>query len=420
MQKLRLIERFLRVRARTECLAAPLSPEDQNLQSMPSASPVKWHRAHTTWFFEEFVLAPRGVARFDPRFAFLFNSYYETVGPRHARDARGMLSRPSAPEVGDYRRAVDGRVEHLLARASSDELYAVAPLIELGLAHEEQHQELLLTDVHHALAQSPLRPVYAPAPAIAPVASPPADRWVAHPGGLVEVGHAGGGFAFDNEGPRHRVWLEPFALSRDLVRVRDVVAFAREGGYRTPSLWLSEGFDWARAQGVTAPLYAEIDGDAMRAFTLHGERELHPDAPATHLSYYEADAVARFLGHRLPTEFEWEALAGDDVHGGHQLDADAAGLTSLLAPAPSTPSMYGAAWVWTASSYEAYPGFAPAIGAVGEYNGKFMVNQRVLRGGSMYTPRGHLRRAYRNFWHPDTRFQQTGARLARRGDAPSR
>lgn len=420
MQKLRLIERFLRVRARTECLAAPLSPEDQNLQSMPSASPVKWHRAHTTWFFEEFVLAPRGVARFDPRFAFLFNSYYEAVGPRHARPARGMLSRPSASEVGDYRRAVDGRVEELLAHASLEELHALAPLIELGLAHEEQHQELLLTDLHHALAQSPLRPVYVPAPPVAPVEHATRDAWVEHPGGLVEVGHAGGGFAFDNEGPRHRVWLEPFAVSRDLVRVRDVVAFAREGGYRNAALWLSEGFDWARAHDVTAPLYAEIDGDAMRAFTLHGERELHPDAPATHLSYYEADAIARFLGHRLPTEFEWEAVADDDTLTGHQLDVGGAEVESLLAPAPSTPSMYGAAWVWTASSYEAYPGFAPAAGAVGEYNGKFMVNQRVLRGGSMYTPRGHLRRAYRNFWHPDTRFQQTGARLARRADAPSR
>lgn len=409
-----LLARFLRVRSRTERLAAPLSPEDQNLQSMPAASPTKWHRAHTTWFFEEFLLAPLGVARVDPRYAYLFNSYYNAVGPRHARPARGMLSRPSAAEVSAYRREVDGRVEALLSSTSDHTLLDLAPIIELGLAHEEQHQELILTDIHHALSQSPLDPEYIPPLDETPREPPAGEPWIEHPGGLVEVGHAGDGFAFDNEGPRHRVWLEPFALSRELVRVRDVIAFARADGYRTPSLWLSEGFDWARANDVTAPLYAEIDGDAMRAFTLHGLRELDADAPATNLSYYEADAIARFLGHRLPTEFEWEAAAGDDADGGHQLDVDHDGITSSLATERAGASFYGSAWVWTASSYEAYPGFWPAEGAVGEYNGKFMVNQRVLRGGSMYTPRGHLRRSYRNFWHPDTRFQRTGLRLARR------
>jgi ergothioneine biosynthesis protein EgtB len=403
-----LLDAYRRVRARTEHLAAPLSPEDQCLQSMPSASPTKWHRAHTTWFFEEFVLAPRGVARFDPRYAYLFNSYYEAVGPRHARGARGMLSRPSAAEVGDFRRAVDARMEGLLA-ASDDPAFAA--LVTLGLAHEEQHQELLLTDIQHALAQSPLQPVYAPEPAVEDFA-PKAPAWVEHPGGLVAVGHEGDGFAFDNEGPRHRVWLEPFAIARDLVRVRDVVAFVREGGYRTPSLWLSEGFDQARAQQWTAPLYAEVDGDVLRAFTLHGARALHPDAPATHLSYYEADAIARFLGCRLPTEFEWEAAADEADHG-QQLDVGDDGAIGSLAPRPIAPSLYGGVWAWMASSYEAYPGFVAASGAVGEYNGKFMVNQRVLRGGSRYTPRGHVRRTYRNFWHPDTRFQCTGARLAR-------
>ncbi len=415
MHRDRLLEAYRRVRERTERLAAPLSPEDQLLQSMPSASPAKWHRAHTAWFFEEFVLAPRGVERVDARYGYLFNSYYDAVGPRHPRPSRGLLSRPTAAEVGDYRRAVDGRMEALLASLDDVALAEVAPTVLLGLAHEEQHQELLLTDIHHAFAQSPLRPVYAREPAITMAGVRSGGGWVEHPGGLVEVGHAGGGFAFDNEAPRHRAWLEPFCLSRDLVRVRDVAAFVREGGYRSPSLWLSEGFECARAQGWEAPLYATVEGDRVRAFTLHGECELEPDAPATNLSYYEADAVARFLGSRLPTEVEWEAAAqGENPDSGHQLDVTRDGVRSSLAPrAGGLASLYGTAWVWTASSYEAYPGFAPAAGAVGEYNGKFMVNQRVLRGGSMYTPRGHLRASYRNFWHPDTRFQRTGVRLAR-------
>ena len=414
MRRDALLDAYRRVRARTERLAAPLSPEDQCLQSMPAASPTKWHRAHTAWFFEEFVLAPRGVARVDSRYGYLFNSYYEAVGPRHARGARGLLSRPSAAEVGDYRRAVDERMESLLARVDDGALADVAPLVTLGLAHEEQHQELLLTDIHHALAQNPLLPVYVPEPAVTVTGVRPSGAWVEHPGGLVEVGHAEGGFAFDNEGPRHHVWLEPFALARDLVRVRDVIDFVRDGGYQKPSLWLSEGFDLARAQGWTAPLYMEVDGDAARAFTLHGQCGLDPDAPAANLSYYEADALARFLGHRLPTEFEWEAAARAEApDAGRQLDVEDDGLRSSLVPHPGASSLFGGLWAWTASSYEPYPGFATAAGAVGEYNGKFMVNQRVLRGGSMYTPRGHLRRTYRNFWHPDTRFQRTGVRLAR-------
>ena len=404
--------RYLEVRARTERLAAPLSPEDQVLQSMPSASPTKWHRAHTTWFFEEFVLAPRGVARVDARYAYLFNSYYEAVGARHPRPARGMLSRPSCDEVAAYRRAVDDRMVALLDALDDAALHALTPILSLGLAHEEQHQELLLTDIHHALSQNPLRPAYLPGAPATPHVSVD-DAWIEHPGGLLTFGHAGHDFAFDNEAPTHRAWIEPFAVSRRLVRVRDVVAFAREGGYRAPALWLSEGYDWARAHDIKAPLYATIEGDVMHAFTLHGERVLDPDAPTTNLSYYEADAIARYLGHRLPTEFEWEAVAGDDSRGGHQLDVEAQGVTSSLL-AVATESLYGGVWAWTASSYEAYPGFTAAVGAVGEYNGKFMVNQRVLRGGSMYTPRGHMRRTYRNFWHPDTRFQRTGLRLARR------
>ncbi len=408
-----LLARFRTVRARTERLAAPLSPEDQNLQSMPSASPVKWHRAHTTWFFEEFVLAPRGAPRVDDRYASLFNSYYNAVGPRHARPARGMLSRPSAAEVGAYRRAVDERVDALLRSLDAPAFEALAPLIELGLSHEEQHQELMLTDVHHALAQNPTRPVYVPAPTLPPLRSNSPPRWIEHGGGKVTIGHDGKGFAFDNESPRHRVWLEPFAVSTEPVRVRDVMAFARDGAYRAPDLWLSEGWDFIRANAIEAPLYHRFEGDAAVAFTLHGELELDGDAPATNLSYYEADAIARYLGARLPTEFEYEAVcANESPTGGHLLDADG-DAELLLAPRPCTADLFGAVWCWTASSYEAYPGFAAAAGAVGEYNGKFMVNQRVLRGGSMYTPRGHLRVTYRNFWHADTRFQRTGARLAR-------
>ena len=387
-----LRRRFVAVRSRTEALAAPLSPEDQQLQSMPSCSPTKWHRAHTTWFFETFLLAPRGVPPYDPRWGFLFNSYYEAVGPRHARPRRGMLSRPTCAEIAAYRAAIDGRVVELLGALSGDE----RAVLELGLHHEEQHQELILTDALHALAGNPLAPAYRATP---PALAAPSDApiaWRAFDGGVVQIGATTEGFAFDNERPRHRVWLEPYELADRCVTVGEVRAFIDDGGYRTASLWLGEGWDAVQREGWTAPAYWQADG---RVFGLDGLRVPAASEPAAFLSYFEADALARWLGARLPTEAEWERAAParttplDDV------------ATAALRP--------GDVWEWTASSYEAYPGYAPAAGALGEYNGKFMVNQRVLRGGSCFTPAGHTRPTYRNFWHADTRFQVTGVRLAR-------
>ncbi len=409
-----LIERFLAVRELTERLAAPLSAEDQLMQSMPSASPTKWHRAHTTWFFETFVLRPLGVAAVDLHNDYLWNSYYEAVGARHPRLQRGLLSRPSLDEVAAYRREVDGRVESALARLSDAQLEVVRPVMLLGLAHEEQHQELILTDILHALSLSPLSPAYRKPLPMPPGNATPGEaandaRFVSYGGGLVEVGHvADGGFSFDNEGPRHRVWLEPFQLADRPVTVGEVRGFMDEGGYSTPSLWLSEGWDWVRREAITAPLYWRLRDGQVRDFTLEGERDLDDAEPASHLSYFEADAVARFLGARLPTEFEWEHAVGDAAQG-QFLDLDR----------PMRPTVWdgaapmGAVWVWTRSAYAPYPGYAAGAGALGEYNGKFMVNQLVLRGGSCFTPPGHARPSYRNFWYPDTRFQMTGLRLAR-------
>ncbi|MGK2859863.1 MAG: ergothioneine biosynthesis protein EgtB [Thermoanaerobaculia bacterium] len=415
--KQQLIDRYAAVRTATEELAAPLSPEDQQLQSMPDCSPAKWHRAHTTWFFETFVLLPRGVAPFDPRYGFLFNSYYENVGPRHARPRRGMLSRPTAAEVSTYRRAIDGRMLELLASASEDELAALRPVLELGLAHEEQHQELLLTDILNALAENPLHPAYRHAGAktredggnAAPM------RFVDYPGGATEIGVGPSeNFAFDNEGPRHRVWLEPYALGDRLVTVGEWKAFADAGGYETATLWLSDGLDFVRAHGIRAPLYARRDGGALVVFGLDGEREAADDEPISHVSFYEADAIATFLGARLPTEAEWEATAG--TMNGSEGNFRESG---ALRPMPAAPGgtglrqLFGDTWEWTRSSYSPYPGFVAGPGAIGEYNGKFMVNQYVLRGGSCFTPREHVRPTYRNFWHPGTRFQVTGIRLAK-------
>lgn len=410
-----LLTRYQAVRSATESLAAPLSPEDQGLQSMPDCSPTKWHRAHTTWFFEEFILGPRGRPAVDPRYRYLFNSYYEAVGPRHARPQRGLLSRPSADEITAYRRAVDGRMIELLSGASGAELEAMRPLLELGLAHEEQHQELLLTDILHALSMNPLLPAYRSEVAASPAASEasPPLRYVEHGGGLVEVGARGSHFFFDNEGPRHRSWLEPFALATRLITVGEVRAFIDAKGYETPSLWLSAGLDFVRKNQLLAPLHTRYEDGVYQVFTLDGLREARDSEPASHLSYYEADAVARFLGARLPTEIEWEVFASTQAS-----DVGNFRESNLLRPAPAPEGqppaqLFGDVWEWTSSAYAPYPGFATAPGAVGEYNGKFMVNQLVLRGGSCFTPRGHLRATYRNFWPADTRFQMTGARLAR-------
>jgi len=397
---------FAQVRQRSVHLAEPLSPEDCCAQSMPDASPVKWHLAHTTWFFETFILEPReaGFQPFHPAFRVLFNSYYNGVGDKHPRARRGLLTRPALAEVLAYRADVDRRMARLLALHPDDR--ELAALVELGLQHEQQHQELILTDVKHLLAQSPLFPAYldAPLPASCPVA--PLD-WVDFDGGLAEVGHRGQGFAFDNELPRHRQYVAPFALASRLVTNADYLEFIEAGGYRDPSLWLSEGWDMVRNGGLAHPFYwQQRDDGAWQEFTLHGLQKLDPARPVTHVSLYEADAYARWRGVRLPTEAEWEFAARDVAIGCGDMHPRAAGNTGLA-------QMFGECWQWTSSSYAPYPGFAPAAGAIGEYNGKFMINQYVLRGSSCATPHGHARASYRNFFPAGARWQFTGIRLAR-------
>ena len=391
-----LTDAFVRVRARTEELAAPLSAEDQLLQSMPDASPTKWHRAHTTWFFETFFLVPRGVAPINAEYNYLFNSYYETLGARHARARRGMLSRPSVDEIAAYRKAIDLRMIDLLGAASDAELTKIAPLLDLGLAHEEQHQELILTDILHAFSENPLRVAYAPEFPRAERAAAGAMRFTAIDGGVFEIGAADdGAFCFDNELPRHKTYVEPYAIADRPVTVGDMKAFIADGGYRTASLWLSDGWKTTQEEAWKAPLYAKVDDGKYFAFGLGGLRESQDDDVATHLSFYEADAVARWLGGRLPTEAEWEVAA-----------QRATGRQGAM-------RTQRVAWEWTSSSYAPYPGFSPGPGAIGEYNGKFMVGQYVLRGGSHFTPHGHIRPTYRNFWPPHTRFQVTGVRVAK-------
>jgi ergothioneine biosynthesis protein EgtB len=418
--------RYRTVRQRTVELCAPLSAEDQQLQPMPDASPSKWHLAHTTWFFETFVL---GGAPFEPAFEYLFNSYYEAVGPRVERARRGMLSRPDLERVHAYRDHVDGRVGRALAEGQLDD--GALARLELGLHHEQQHQELILTDIKYALGTQPLRPAYREdlaAPAAASTAGsvtryltidPGLRRNSAEPppatgraGGLtvVRIGDRGDGFAFDNERPAHDVIVRPFALAARPISNADVLAFIADGGYREPRLWLSDGWHAASTEGWQAPLYWRGDGTH---YTLGGVRELDPAATACHLSYYEADAIARWLGGRLPTEAEWEVAArGASAEIGNFADDD------RLCPAPAADGdgpaqLFGDVWEWTSSAYAAYPGYRPTAGALGEYNGKFMSGQQVLRGGSCLTPRGHVRATYRNFFPPGARWQMSGARVAK-------
>ncbi len=405
-----LADRYLGVRGLTEELAAPLSPEDQTVQTMPDVSPTKWHRAHVSWFFETFLLESYlpGYRAYHPEYAYLFNSYYEAVGPRCPRPDRGHISRPGAEEVGRYRRYVDEHMERLLHKPLDGR---AAYLVELGLNHEQQHQELLLMDIKHVLAANPLEPVYTSAPARPVSAGRPAAGWLEHSGGKVEIGHGTSDFAYDNEGPVHDVLLRPFALADRLVTCGEWVEFIEDGGYQRPELWLSDG--WATVQDGcwSAPLYWQRDGDdgaPWTVFTLGGRRPVDVAEPVCHVSYYEADAFASWSGTRLPTEFEWEAVAAGRAIEGRFLDPHD--------PHPRTQepgSFFGDAWVWTASAYLPYPGFRPASGAVGEYNGKFMVNQHVLRGGSCVTPAGHTRPTYRNFFPASARWPFTGVRLAR-------
>ena len=407
----RLLSLFVETRARTEALTARLSAEDQQLQSMPDASPTKWHRAHTTWFFEAFVIVPSGGEVFDPHYAELFNSYYEAAGARHPRDRRGMLSRPSASEIGDYRRAVDARVIAGLRDAGASRLDALLPVVELGIAHEEQHQELILTDILHAFAESPRRSYRSPREE--PTIESRSARFVRYDGGVYELGARADAFSFDHERPRHKVWLESFELADRAVTVGELVAFIRAGGYRTPSLWLSDGLDFVRANGVEAPQYARVIDDALHVFTLAGERVAAESEPVAHLSYYEADALARFLGARLPTEAEWEIAAAHVPVRGNFLDDERLHPAAPARDDAEIRQLYGDVWEWTQSAYAPYPGYEPLRGVLGEYNGKFMTNQQVLRGGSCLTTRRHMRASYRNFWRPLTRFQMTGLRLAR-------
>jgi ergothioneine biosynthesis protein EgtB len=391
---------YPRIRRATEALCAPLAVEDYVLQSMPDASPAKWHLAHTSWFFETFLLGTRaGYRPVDARYAELFNSYYNSVGEQHPRDRRG-LSRPTVEEVYAYRRAVDERVAELLPSLPA----ALLAVVEVGLHHEEQHQELILTDVKHLLAQNPLQPVYRAAPP-RPSRPPAPLAFRRFEGGLVEIGAGGDRFAFDNERPRHRAWLEPFELADRLVTVGEYRAFIDDRGYRRPELWLSDGWAARTAGGWRAPLYWNGDGTL---FTLAGARPLDPHEPVCHLSFYEADAYARWAGARLPTEEEWEHAAPKAP------PPDANLLESFhFHPVAGADQTWGDTWEWTQSPYVAYPGYTPFEGALGEYNGKFMCNQLVLRGGSCATPSRHLRASYRNFFPPSARWQFTGVRLAR-------
>jgi ergothioneine biosynthesis protein EgtB len=387
-----ILARYNAVRQATRAICAPLRTEDYVVQPNADVSPPRWHIAHTTWFLEQFLLGRfvPGYQLYHPQYAFLFNSYYNLVGDRTERPRRGLLTRPTVDELWGYREEVDGRMRQLIESCDDS---ALPPLVELALNHEQQHQELLLTDIKNILFQEPLYPEYhewakggqAPFRTAEPEPDP---GWTKFDGGTVEIGHDGKGFAFDNEGPRHKQLIRPFRIANDLVRNADYLKFIRDGGYTRPELWLSDGWDAVSQRGWDAPMYWQRREASWYAFTLRGLRELNPDEPVTHISYYEADAFARWSGKRLPTEFEWEHAAAGKLAATGQL------------------------WEWTASAYLPYPGYRTPEGAIGEYNGKFMVNQMVLRGGSGATPKGHIRSTYRNFYQPDKRWQFTGIRLA--------
>jgi ergothioneine biosynthesis protein EgtB len=394
-------ERVARLRSHTLALAAPLSAEDQCVQSMPDASPTKWHLAHTSWFFEAVVLGRHAAdyRPFDARFFHLFNSYYESLGPRHPRPQRGMLTRPALAEVHAYRAHVDEALRSFIIDSNEGQWRAGAPLIELGLQHEQQHQELILTDILHALSCNPLLPAYRTGPSQGAHRSAAAIEWLSHPGGRVEIGHDGAGFAFDNETPRHPVLLAPYRIADRLVTCGEYLSFMEDGGYARPALWLSDGWAAVQAGCWSHPAYWIAPGDprapagTWQVFGLEGVQPLDAAAPVVQLSFYEAAAYAQWADARLPTEAEWEAASGR----------------------PGMRELTGRAWQWTRSSYDPYPGFRPWTGAVGEYNGKFMVGQLVLRGGSCATPAGHDRPTYRNFFPPAARWQFSGLRLAREG-----
>jgi ergothioneine biosynthesis protein EgtB len=403
--------RYREVRAATVALALPLSDADATVQSMPDASPAKWHLAHTTWFFESMVLTAgsSNYKAFDERFDFLFNSYYETVGARHPRPLRGLLTRPTLAEVLAYRNYVDFAIAQLLQQTPPERVLKV---IELGCHHEQQHQELLLTDILHLFAQNPLRPAYRESVPLAVEVVNRSQAYRSFAGGLLDMGHDGQGFAFDCEGPRHSVRIEPYRLSDRLITNGEWAEFIADGGYRNPLLWLSDGWATVRDEAWSAPLYWEAREGEFWSMTLRGAQPIDPDAPVTHVSYFEADAFATWAGRRLPTEAEWEAAAQGLPIDGNFASCD------RLRPRPAPPAtgelrqMFGDVWEWTRSAFMPYPRFRPMAGALGEYNGKFMSGQFVLRGGSCVTPADHVRATYRNFFAPHARWQFSGLRLA--------
>ena len=410
--------RFEAVRHESEALASRLTPEDQSIQSMPDVSPTKWHLAHTTWFLETFILGRFDPAYrvFDPAFHYLFNSYYEAEGPRHPRPQRGLLSRPSCDDVASYRDHVGAAVARLIDTVPDEGWREMAPLIELGLHHEQQHQELILMDIKHVFSLNPLLPAYQPPRRRVPGVAAPLG-WIEFSGGLEEIGHDGPAFAFDNETPRHRVWLDPFRLASRPVTCGEFAEFIAEGGYAQPEFWLSEGWATVQQQGWEAPLYWRGEADAWRIFTLSGEKPLDPAEPVVHVSFYEADAYAKWAGKRLPTEAEWEVAAQGIIDpdlpvAGNLGDSRAHHPGAETARGEGLRQMIGDVWEWTASPYTPYPRFRAPAGAIGEYNGKFMSNQMVLRGGAAVTPGGHIRATYRNFFPPSARWAFSGLRLA--------
>jgi ergothioneine biosynthesis protein EgtB len=410
-----LQRRYREVRAATESLCDTLAPEDYVVQTMPDVSPTKWHIAHTTWFFETFLLKPHlaGYTPAHPRYEYLFNSYYNAVGDQYPRPRRGLLSRPTVAEVYDYRAGVDEAMDGLLSGADERLLADLTPLVEIGLNHEQQHQELMLTDIKHVFATNPLEPVFRPA-ASAPEGPPGTLRWQAFPEGMHTIGRSGDGFFYDHESPRHRAFVPSFRIASRLVTNGEFRAFMQDGGYKRPELWLSEGWAVVGERGWNAPLYWDRRNGVCWMFTLSGARPVIDTEPVCHVSYYEADAYARWAGYRLPTEFEWEVAAGGETIEGNFVD------DGRLHPVPASTrswsgrleQMFGDVWEWTQSHYSPYPRYRPAPGAIGEYNGKFMCNQFVLRGGSCATRADHIRETYRNFFPADARWQFSGIRLA--------
>jgi len=414
-----LVSKFAKIRAHTEQLAAPLSPEDQTVQSMPDVSPTKWHRAHVTWFFETFVLAETepGFAPYQDEYWYLFNSYYESVGPRYARPDRGLISRPGAHEVGRYRSNVDDRLRDIVAALDGGSLEKVAPVIELGFHHEQQHQELLLMDIKHVLSVNPIQPTYAGKPSER--GEPDPLGWVDVEGGLVEIGHEGDGFRFDNEEPRHRVWLEPYRLADRLVTNGEWLEFMADGGYRRHEFWLSDGWGKVKSGEWRSPFYwTELDG-VWFEHTLNGTWPVNPALPVSHVSFYEAEAYAAWSGKRLPSESEWEHAVVNDGQPvvGNLSDAQTFHPRAAEPKTGRLRQVYGDCWEWTSSAYHPYPGYHAPAGAIGEYNGKFMSNQMVLRGGCALTPPDHARSTYRNFFPHAARWALSGVRLAD-GGAP--